>query len=58
MPTLETRVAALEAELKNPRPDQSQLRGLLADVRNTISGAAGNLIASGILYRINTIFGA
>ncbi len=55
---LEDRVVALEAELKNSTPDQAKLRGLLADVRNTLSGAAGNLLASGVLYKIGGLLGA
>jgi hypothetical protein len=54
---LNARVAALEAELKKSSPDQSKLSMLLNDVRNAVSGAAGNIIASGILFKINTLFG-
>ena len=56
--SLEARVAALEAELNAPNPDPSRLRGLLTDVRNAVSGAVGDIIASGILYKINALLGA
>jgi hypothetical protein len=55
--TLEKRVAALEAELKKAKPDHSRLASFLIDLRNAVSGAAGNLIASGILFKINAILG-
>lgn len=54
---LDACVAALEAEVKKPAPDQSKLRMLLNDVRNAMSGAAGNIIASGILLKISALFG-
>jgi len=56
--TLDARIAAIEAELRNATPDPSKLRGLLTDVRNAISGAAGNIIASGVLYKIGGLLGA
>lgn len=56
--SLDARVSALEAELKRPTPDASKLRGLLSDVRNAVSGAAGNIIASGVLHKIGGLLGA
>jgi hypothetical protein len=55
---LTERVVALEAELRRQTPDPSKLRGLLTDVRNAISGAAGNIIASGMLYKLGGLLGA
>jgi hypothetical protein len=55
--SLHARVAVLETELKKPTHDQSKLSKLLNDVRNAVSGAAGNVIASGILFKINALFG-
>jgi hypothetical protein len=52
-----TPAAAIEAELKKSKPDHSILRGLLTDLRNAVSGAAGNLIASGILFNVQAILG-
>jgi len=54
---LERNLNAIEEETAKAAPDQSILRGLLTDLRNTASGAAGNIIASGILTTINHIFG-
>ena len=56
--SLDDRVTALEAELKRATPDPSKLCGLLTDVRNAISGAAGNIIASGMLYKLGGLLGA
>jgi hypothetical protein len=53
----EAKVSAIEAELRNAKPDQSVLRGLLNDVRNALSGAVGNIIASGVLHRIGVLLG-
>jgi hypothetical protein len=53
----EAKVSAIEAELRNAKPDQSVLRGLLNDVRNALSGAVGNIIASGVLHRIGMLLG-
>jgi hypothetical protein len=47
----------LETELKKGSPDRSLIRTLLTDVRNSLSGAAGNLIASGALNLINQLLG-
>jgi hypothetical protein len=56
--SLEAKVAAIEAQLEKTKPDQSVLRGLLNDVRNALSGAAGNIIASGVIHRIGMLLGA
>jgi hypothetical protein len=56
--SLDARIAAIEAELQKAAPDASKLRGFLSDVRNAVSGAAGNIIASGVLYKIGGLLGA
>jgi hypothetical protein len=54
-PTLKAKLDQLNEELQKPKPATSALRGLLADVRNAISGAAGNLMATGATALINQI---
>jgi len=50
-------LSAIEKEVDQPSPDRGALRGYLTDLRNAVSGAAGNLIASGVLTTINQILG-
>jgi len=54
---LEAKVKAIEDQLARPKPDQSVLRGLLNDIRNALSGAAGNIIESGVLFKIGSLLG-
>ncbi|WP_316214433.1 MULTISPECIES: hypothetical protein [unclassified Bradyrhizobium] len=54
---LDDRLNALEKALANPQPDHSLLRGLLTDLRNCLSGAAGSLVATGALNILNTMLG-
>ncbi len=56
-PTLDDRLNALEQALANPQSDHSFLRGLLTDLRNCLSGAAGSLVASGALNILNAMLG-
>jgi hypothetical protein len=56
-PTISRRLDRLEAELAKPIPTTSVLRGLLVDVRSAISGAAGNLVATGAIALINQLLG-
>jgi hypothetical protein len=51
------RMAELEEALKKPHADESQIRGLLTDVRNALSGAVGNLVASGAISALNILLG-
>lgn len=55
--TLDDRLSALEKALGNPQPDHSVLRGLLTDVRNCLSGAAGSLVATGAINVLNMMLG-
>jgi hypothetical protein len=50
--------AALAAELKNQRPDPSRIREALRAIRTVAEGAAGNVIAVGIVQLINRLLGA
>ena len=52
------RIAALEAEMAKASPDRTIVRGFLTDIRNALTGAAGNLLASGAMPAINQILGA
>jgi len=52
---LEERLLALEQAIA--ANNRGALRGLLTDVRNSLSGAAGNLIATGAVNLLNAILG-
>jgi hypothetical protein len=54
---LENRLSVVEQELASNKPDSGKLRSLLGDVRNALSGAAGNLIASGAITGLNALLG-
>ncbi|WP_316219162.1 hypothetical protein [Bradyrhizobium sp. SZCCHNR2026] len=56
-PTLDDRLDALEKAIANPQPDHSFLRGLLTDLRNCMSGAAGSLVATGAINVLNAMLG-
>jgi hypothetical protein len=51
------RITALERAIKLKDPDISAVRGFITDLRNTLTGAAGNLIASGAVSALNMILG-
>lgn len=53
----ESEIATLEAQIKSPNPKQSILRESLGSVRRILEGAAGNLVASGLLNQIGVLFG-
>ena len=54
---LEGRIAELEAELAKASPDRPRVRGFLTDIRNVLTGAAGNLVASGAIHILNQLLG-
>src|SRR5438093_5986666 len=54
---LDASVASLVKQGTSRNPDQSPLRGSLTDLRNALSGAAGNLIASGAVTMISKLIG-
>jgi AbiTii len=56
-PTLDERLNALEKAIANQHTDQSFLRGLLVDLRNCLSGAAGSLVATGAISLLNMMLG-
>jgi hypothetical protein len=47
----------LEMKLARGQQDQTGLTGALVDVRNAISGAAGNLVATGALAMLSKLLG-
>ena len=51
-------IYALTELAKSQSPDQRVARSVLGDLRNALSGAAGNLIASGAISMIARILGA
>jgi hypothetical protein len=56
-PALDARLNALEKAIAEETPDHSFLRGLLADLRNCLSGAAGSLVASGAIHVLDLMLG-
>jgi hypothetical protein len=54
---LDTSLAGIAKQTISANPDQSILRGMLTDLRNALSGAAGSLIASGAITMIARILG-
>jgi len=55
--TLDDRLNALEKALAAPQPDHKFLKGLLTDLRNCLSGAAGSLVATGAINVLNMMLG-
>lgn len=45
-------LAILESEVRTPKPNQTTLRSTLQSVRTIVEGAAGNLVAAGILAKL------
>ncbi len=54
--TLEARLSSVEAAIAHGKV-QKGLRGLLTDLRSTLTGAAGNLVASGAIAALNVLLG-
>jgi len=55
--TSDDRLNALEKAMGNPQPDHGFLRGVLTDLRNCLSGAAGSLVATGAINVLNMMLG-
>lgn len=51
------RLLAVEEQLSKAAPDQNALRSVWGDLRSSLNGAAGNIIASGALALINSVLG-
>jgi AbiTii len=54
---LDRSLALMEKQTEFANPDQQILRGMLTDLRNALSGAAGSLIASGAVTMITAMLG-
>ena len=50
-------IETLQAQIKSPNPKHSIIRESLASIRRILEGAAGNLVASGLLNQIGVLFG-
>ena len=55
--SLSKRLGAIEAEIGKASVDKSRITMLLADIRNALSGATGNVVAAGALALIGKIIG-
>jgi hypothetical protein len=51
-------IAQIENEMQATAPDKGKLRQLLGSVKTTCEGAAGNLVASGVVEMIKGIIGS
>jgi hypothetical protein len=54
---LQSEIQTLEAQAKSPKPKNSIIAESLSSVRRILEGATGNLVASGLLNQIGTLFG-
>jgi hypothetical protein len=54
---LPDKLRALEAKLKDSHQEHSATRGLVVDLRNALSGAAGSLLATGAISALSAILG-
>jgi len=54
---LDSEISTLEAQINSPKPKFSIIGESLASVRHILEGASGNLVASGLLHQIGTLFG-
>ncbi len=54
---LSDRLSTVELELAKPSPDQYRVAGVMTDIRNALSGAAGNMLAAGAAALIQRAIG-
>ena len=54
---LQSEIQALESQTKSTKPNKSIIAESLCSVRRILEGASGNLVASGLLNQIGTLFG-
>jgi hypothetical protein len=51
-PAVSDQLTLITKELRDPTPDHSKIRSALDSIRRALEGAAGNLLASGILAEL------
>lgn len=54
---LADRLSDVETELAKPSPDQWRVAAIMTDIRNALSGAAGNMLAAGAAALIQRAIG-
>ena len=54
---LDSEISTLEAQVKSPKPNNTIIGESLASVRRILEAASGNLVASGLLNQVGTLFG-
>ena len=54
---IEENLTELDAEIKLEKPKPSRIKNLLSSIKNILEGAAGNVIAQGIIVGINKFIG-
>lgn len=54
---LVSEINTLDAQANSPKPKNSIIGESLSSVRRIMEGASGNLVASGLLNQIGTLFG-
>jgi len=54
---IEDHLQKLDSEIKSEKPKQPQIKSLLTSIKNILEGAAGNLVARGIILGIDKIIG-
>lgn len=54
---IEDHLQKLDVEIKSKKPKQPQIKNLLTSIKNILEGAAGNLVARGIIFGIEKIIG-
>jgi hypothetical protein len=52
---VESEIATISTHLESAKPKSSVIKQSLQSIRTTLEGAAGNLIASGLLYQLNQL---
>jgi hypothetical protein len=55
LPAITRELKGLDKELESPRANSSRIRATLGSIKNVLEGAAGNLIASGIVAELAKI---